>query len=448
MSGAATSAGAAPAGAGSWIDRALRPFADVRPGEGANALLMMANLFLLMVGYSVLKVAREPLILLEGGAPGAALATAAQAVTLMAFIPAYGWFSRRVKRLPLVLGTVAFFLACVEAFFAAVLLRTPHVGFAFFVWIGIFNNAMVAQFWSYANDVYDRPDGERLFPLIVIGAVAGAPLGSRIAAELFRARFEPPTIFQLSAALLLVHLVLYVVIHRRLAVRRGPAPEPPPLAGPNGFSLVLRSPYLRLIAFVLIVLNVVNTTGEQLVRHRLAEAARGMADPSSFVGAFVGEYQFWVNVAAFVLQALVASRLVRWFGLPGVLLALPFVSLGVYGLIALGVPFAVMRWAKTAENATDYSIMNTARAMMWLPTSRAEKYKGKQTVDTFFVRVGDLIAAGFYLAATRWLGLGIPAMAIGNVVLVAVWLYAARGVLRENAKLAASPGRTEGAATS
>ena len=45
-----------------------------------------------------------------------------------------------------------------------------------------------------------------------------------------------------------------------------------------------------------------------------------------------------------------------------------------------------MRWIKTAENATDYSMMNTARQLLWLPTSREEKYKAKQAIDTFFVR--------------------------------------------------------------
>jgi len=52
----------------SRLDRALSLFTDVRAGEGATALLMLANIFLLLVCYSVVKTVREPLILLGGGA--------------------------------------------------------------------------------------------------------------------------------------------------------------------------------------------------------------------------------------------------------------------------------------------------------------------------------------------------------------------------------------------
>ena len=43
-------------------------FTDVRPGEGVTALLMLANIFVILVCYSVIKTVREPLILLGGGA--------------------------------------------------------------------------------------------------------------------------------------------------------------------------------------------------------------------------------------------------------------------------------------------------------------------------------------------------------------------------------------------
>ena len=51
-----------------WLDRALSVFTDVRAGEGVTALLMLLNIFLLLICYSVIKTAREPLILLGGGA--------------------------------------------------------------------------------------------------------------------------------------------------------------------------------------------------------------------------------------------------------------------------------------------------------------------------------------------------------------------------------------------
>ena len=63
----------------------LRVFSDVRAGEGGTALLMLANLFLLLVAYYILKTLREPLILAGGGAELKSYASAFQAAALMGF---------------------------------------------------------------------------------------------------------------------------------------------------------------------------------------------------------------------------------------------------------------------------------------------------------------------------------------------------------------------------
>ena len=147
----------------SRLDRALSIFADVRVGEGATALLMLVNIFLLLVCYSVIKTVREPLILLGGGAEVRSYAAAGQAILLMAFVPAYGWFASRVNRAKLLVGVTAFFIVCIELFAMAVAARVPYVGVAFFVWVGIFNMSLVAQFWSFANDIYSEEAGKRLF---------------------------------------------------------------------------------------------------------------------------------------------------------------------------------------------------------------------------------------------------------------------------------------------
>ena len=89
----------------------------------------------------------------------------------------------------------------------------------------------------------------------------------------------------------------------------------------------------------------------------------------------------------------------------GLLFALPIVALGNYAWIAAGFGFGAFRILKTAENATDYSIMNTAKAMLWLPTTHEEKFQAKQAVDTFFVRIGDVLAALLVFVGTRQLAL-------------------------------------------
>src|SRR4051812_3923921 len=179
------------------LERALSVFTDVRRGEGLTALLMLFNIFLLLICYSVIKTAREPLILLGGGAEVRSYAAAGQALLLMGFVPLYSWFASRVDRARLLVGATLFFIVCIELFALAVAARVPYVGVAFFIWVGIFNMSLVAQFWTFANDIYTKEDGDRLFPIIAIGMTAGAPIGSFVSARLFRAGVAPQMILQI-----------------------------------------------------------------------------------------------------------------------------------------------------------------------------------------------------------------------------------------------------------
>src|SRR6476660_1273209 len=130
----------------SALDRALSLFADVRAGEGVTAVLMLVNVFLLLVCYSVIKTVREPLILLGGGAEVRSYAAAGQALLLMAFVPLYSAIASRVSRTRLIVSVTLFFVACIELFAAGVAARLPYVAVAFFIWVGIFNTSLVAQF--------------------------------------------------------------------------------------------------------------------------------------------------------------------------------------------------------------------------------------------------------------------------------------------------------------
>jgi AAA family ATP:ADP antiporter len=409
----------------------------VEPGEARTVLLLLANVFVLLVAYYVLKTVREPLILATGGAELKSYAAAFQAGALVLFVPAYGWLSSRVGRSKLIVLVILFFLVTVELFYLGSLARVPHLGFAFFVWVGIFSVASIALFWSYANDLYGPGAGERVFPIIAIGATLGSPVGAKLAEVLFERGVSAFPMLHVGAALLVVHLVLYGVVERRERSRRQAEARPPPLPpGPGGFTLVLRSAYLGRIAALLVLLNVVNTVGEYVLgrsvleQARLAAAASPAVDVAAYIGAFYGRYFFWVNVVAVAIQAFVVSRIVRHLGMAGVLLALPAVAFGVYGLVATGAGLAALRWAKTAENAVDYSVMNTGKQMLWLATSRDEKYKAKQAVDSFFHRAGDVLAAGAVFVGTS-LGAGVRAFGAANLVLVAIWAATALLLLRE-----------------
>ena len=426
------------------LDRVLRVFSDVRAGEGGTALLMFSNLLLLLTAYYVIKTVRDALIVATGGAEVKAYSSAGQALVLMAFVPAYSWFASRVDRVRLIVGVLAFFIVNLGLFALGFARELPYMSIAFYIWVGIYNMATIALFWSFANDIYVKEQGDRLFPVIMIGQTVGGPLGAWLAQQLFEAGVSPVAMLQASMAMLLVHLALYAWTHRREARRPSQAAVAQATLGKGGgFGLVFANPYLRLVALLMIVLNVVNTTGNFILDsavERGADAAAA-ADPSvdrlALIGSFYGSFALWQNVLAVALQAFFVSRIVKYFGLRGVLLVLPVVAFGAYGLMAVGAGLTAIRWAKTAENATDYSVMNTGRQLLWLPTRREEKYKAKQAVDTFFVRTGDVFAAALVFAGTQWLSLQGSSFALVNLVLVAAWLGLLVLLIRRHRELSA-----------
>jgi AAA family ATP:ADP antiporter len=434
-----------------FLDRLLRLFSDVRAGEGVTVLLMLCNLLLLFIAYYVMKVVRDTAIVASGGATSKAYSSAGQALVLMGFIPLYSWFASRVDRIKLIVGLMLFFIGTLELFAVGFARNVPMIAVAFFVWLGIYNVATPAQFWSFANDIYRKEMGERLFPVIAIGATAGALLGSKVTELLFEARVSLFTMLQIAAAILFVTLALFAVVQRRESRRPGQAKlAQAPIGAGQGFALVFASPYLRLIALLLVLLNVVNTNGNFILDSAFdrAATAAAMGDPlvrKDMLGVFYGQFYFYQNLLAMLIQALLVSRIVKYFGLPGVILTLPFVALGGYGLAAMGAGLAVIRAVKLAENATDYSVMNTGRQLLWLPTRREEKYKAKQTVDTFFVRTGDVISAVLVAAGVAWLGLQPSGFALLNLVLVVAWLAVAIMVLRANRRVVAQAQKTEAA---
>jgi AAA family ATP:ADP antiporter len=447
--------------------RILRLFGDVRTGETTTVLILLVDIFILLASYYIIKVVREPLVLisaeqdlnilmrtnlpvwlreilqLQGGPQLKAGGSACMALLLVGFIPLFSWFSSKVKRLYFLVGVTLFFILNLVLFYILSLVAVPFLGFIFYVWVGIFDNSMVALFWSFANDVYSRAEGNRLFPVVAIGATAGAPVGSLVAEEL--KNWSPYHTMLLTAGLLFVFLALSLVVHfresgaRRLRGEESPAPDHALKSG-SAFRYVFQSRYVLLIGFLLLALNVVNTSGELILSNFVRQAASAVAPghEGPFVQGFYGSYNLWSSIVAFALQAFLVSRIVKYMGLRGVLFILPVLAFGAYGVISLGAGLGVVRWLKIAENSTDYSIMNTGKAMLWLPTSREEKYKAKQTVDTFFVRFGDFIAALVFIAGTTSLGFGIRTVAGINVGVVLVWLSLTFFVLKNHRKLGSS----------
>jgi AAA family ATP:ADP antiporter len=431
------------------IDRFLGLFADVRAGEGTTALLLMLNIFLILAGYYLLKTIREPLILASpGGAEAKSYSAAAIAGLLMVLVPAYSALASRVSRVKLINGVTLFFIVCLLAFFG-VHRAGYDIGIPFFIWVGIFNLMVIAQLWAFANDVYTVDQGKRLFAIVGVGASLGAITGSFFTGKLVSVYGPYP--FMIGAAILLVvcmAITNLIDLRERSSdkdapgVTEGDLQAAEPVKGRSGFALVFADRYLLLIALLMLVYNLVNTTGEYILGKTVVSqfaashpAALGGMDEKKVIGEFYGNYFTWVNVVSALIQAFLVSRILKYFGVRVALLVLPVVALGGYLTMAFLPLLNLIRGGKIAENSLDYSVQSTTKNALYLPTSREAKYKAKQANDTFFVRFGDVLSAGLVFAGTTWLHFAPRQFALANVALIVVWVALAVAIGKRFTKL-------------
>jgi AAA family ATP:ADP antiporter len=451
------------------LDRALRLFAEVRGGEGTTAVLLACNVFLLFCAYYVIKPIREALILSGGGAEVKSYAAAGQALLLLGLVPVYGALADRLPRRGLLNAVTAFFVACLLVFYALTRANVS-VGVVFFLWVGIFNLMIVAQFWSFANDIYTKEQGERLFALVAFGGSLGAVIGAGLTQRLIPLVGIPEMLLVAAGFLVMAALVSNVVDTRERAKHEQHLPsalttaEIPaatgeyqidmvedvkkltvslPGTGPSKrkgtFRLVFSDRYLLLIAFLMLLLNWVNTTGEYILGRTVAStAAAAVAGGQShglsveeYIGSFYSSFLFITSITAMVLQLFVVSRLIKYLGVRISILVLPILALTGYAVLAFAPVLAWVRAVKIAENSTDYSVQNTVRNVLFLPTSRDQKYKAKQAIDSFFVRAGDVLSAALVFVGTTALGLSTSGFARVNVLLAGIWVFLAVAVGRE-----------------
>src|SRR5215203_6703420 len=391
------------------VFRVLNLLTVVRPGEAKTALLLALNVFLILMAYYILKTVREALILGEGTAELKSYLSAGQVMVLALLVPLYGRLVSRFPRMKLINVVTIFFIGCPLVFYVLGQMGVP-LGIIYFVWIGVFSLMIVAQFWSFANDVYSKEEGERLLVLVGLGASLGAVAGSRVADHLI----EPFGVLQLmlvGAVLLGLQVLLTNYIdHTERARRPRPAPVKKSAAAPsqNAFAMVFRTRYLLLMALMILVINWINATGEYILGgivkdnavSMIANGTAGGLSEGQIIGDFYAKYFSLANALGLVLQLFVVSRVIKHRGVAMAVMILPALSFGVYNILIFVPLLNAALAAKVVENSTDYSLNNTVRNMLFLPCTYEEKFAAKQAIDSFFVRMGDVLSAVLVFAGT------------------------------------------------
>ena len=351
----------------SQLDRLLGLAAEVHAGEAATALLLGLNGFLILAAYYVIRPLRSAFLLpvrmtLPGGGvlTGAEITSYSGAVLAGLFlfiVPLYGSLASKVNRIRLINGVTLFFVSNLVVFFllGQAGVSPGALGVPFFLWIGIFNLVVVAQFWSFANDLYTPEQGKRLFAFMGFGQLTGAIAGPLINSSLIGRLGQFPLML-VSGGILLVCLAITNVIHIR---ERDRAPDrslrrqaEQPLGREGGFQLVLGQRYLLLIGLLTLAGQLVNTNGNYIFNETLSQMARsvvaagaGGLSQGQIIGRYVAGMDFWQNILGASIQFFLVSRIFKYAGVGGALL--------VHRLQIEGTDIALTEWNAFSVQSSD-----------------------------------------------------------------------------------------------
>ncbi len=457
----------------------LRIFTDVYPGEALTVLLLTLNGFLLFLAYYIIKPLRDALMLESWPAEIKSYLSAAIAVSLIFVVKAFSLIASRFPRQKLITWVTLFFMSNLGIFYVLHLsgVGPGAMGIIFFIWVGIFNLIIVAQFWGFANDLYSEAEGVRLFPLVQFGATFGGFAGGWITKSL-TASLGAFQLMLVSAGFLGICILFTWIIHIRETRRVKLAPESPqeksnkegqensieekekkpikqqaekpsvgyqekPLEKGGAFRLVFKSRYLIFIAFFVLLMNFVNTNGVYMLDtvaksaagHAIEAGTSGGLDQGQYLTTFFASFYNIQNLFAMFVQLFLVSRIFKWFGVRTAIFVLPVLALGGYFFISFGAALLLVKWVKALENGLDYSHMNTVRGALFLITTREEKYKAQAVTKTFFHRSGDVLSAAVVFSGSTFLALKIEKFAMINVALVIIWIIIGISLAREHKRL-------------
>ena len=417
----------------------LRRVIDLRPGEGPSVLLTFLLVATVVATFVLAKTIRNGLFLSQFDAHSLVYVYIAVPIVLMIFAPAQAAMAGRAGQRAVITGTLAFFVMNVLAFW--LLFRfapRPVLAGLFYVWVNCYGVIVSFQAWSFAASVFDTRQAKRLFGLIGSGAPAGAIVGGLLARSLVRPLGGAANLLLVLAALVALAAVLAMLTLRVI-------PRRPPRALdrratellPETLRQVSRSSYLRGIgSLVFLVAIVTQWTQFQF----LLVAQERFARDAVRLTAFLGEWNVYFGIVAFLVQVLLTGPALRHFGVAVTILLLP-AALGAGSLLILLLPvFWSVLVTSSFDQSLRFSIDKATFELLYLPLPAAVRGGVKATIDMVFSRAADAVGGILLGLATRGFdlgplrlpgaGLGLRGLAGVNLAMILAWMGVAHALRR------------------
>jgi ATP:ADP antiporter, AAA family len=397
---------------------------DVRPGEWRLTILMVVYYFFLLFFYYLLKPARDALFLVNlepDHLPFVYILTALVAAPVTAAYARAG-LKYRLGRLIMVTTVILSLQLIIMWWLLSI--QQDWVFFLFYSWVAVAAGLTTSQFWLLANTVFDAMEAKRLFPILALGGIAGAFIGGEFTSWLVDSlEIGTRNLLLVALFVLLVAGMISRMVWRYQSRSSGTSAKPADTSDTHERSwsilpIILRSRHLMLTVGI-ISLTVMTSSFIDFQFKSLSWAA--FSDPgdlTSFLGRFYGR----MSLLSFLVQVLLATRLIRWLGAGSVLFVLPLIlALGTGMMLVVPGLMAAMV-LRGGDISLKYSLDKTSRELLFLPIPFALKKRTKVFLDMLVDRWARGLAGVMLLLLTVVLGLGQQSIAWVTALLLVVWL--------------------------
>src|SRR5579871_1303850 len=414
----------ADASAASPLARFLKLLAAVEPQEVRAVVLSMLTFFFLFGSYSVVKPVRDTMGTVYGVNHLQELFT----VTLIAsfvFAPLYAALASRMKLstfLPWVYGFIGLSLVLFYALFQSGRYQDRWIAAAFYVWVSTFNLLILSVLWSFMADTFTRSQAKRLFGFVGAGVTIGGIAGPAVA-TLLAEKIGNNNLMLIGAAgfFLTAVLVRFLAREKQRLVETGAEAQRTTLehrlrpGNPfAGFMLLLRSPYLLLLAAFLLLMTWIST----IVYFQLTDLIQhAFPNHAARTHAF-GLIDLSVNSIAVVVQLLGTGRFIARFGVTAGLLLNPIIMVIAFLAVAFSPVLLVLGGIQIVRRAAEYAVAKPTREMLFTVVDQESKYKAKNVIDTVVYRFGDFSSAW---VSSAILPHGVAGLAIFGAIMSALW---------------------------
>lgn len=407
--------------------RSIRFFVDVKRNEVEPSFLFFLLWFWVIVVFQILKPLKKGLFIETLGAYVELYAKLANIGVAVLVVIVFTFLYNKLGSRRLVWSLCGLFILLLLSF-SAILTQNRPSGFTiwtFYLFGDAWSTVWVTTFWAYLNEMTETEQSKRLYGLIGGGGVVGGLLGGLVVWQLVQPLGTSTLLVGCAVVTGFMSLLFWrtenIAKKSEAAIGRSQSAQVV-ISGEDrkvnaaieGARLALTSRYLIAIVLIVFLYELVS----QILDYQYSTAAESLQGAGA-TQAFFGQITTIIGVISVLTQFFLVSFVIRKFGLTIALLVLPIammVSSGIY----LATP---VLWAAASltisDNAFSYSINQTARETLFMPTSADVKYKARAFANMFVQRFGKGAAI---LMALSLAAIPIRFLSALAIIVICIWL--------------------------